>query len=235
MTNELHFDKSLTWEYENGFYLTSPADRLAKMLNQYELYKRVVHLPGEVIELGVYKGASMARLLTFRRVLETESSRRVIGFDAFGLFPRAGVARAEDRAFIDRFEAEGGDGFSREEIDGYLRAKDFTNFELIAGDVRSTLPQLLQERPELRVSLLHLDLDVYEPTDAAVRMLESRLVPGALIVIDDYGAVGGATQAIDELCARRHLAVEKLPMSHVPAFIVWNPGSVAAKESTATA
>ncbi len=155
-------------------------------------------------------------------ILEAESSRRVFGFDAFGTFPRSEVASADDLGFIDRFEAEAGDGYSRAEIAAYLDDKGFGNYELVEGDVRSTVPRVLDERPELRISLLHLDMDVYEPTNDAITMLEDRLVPGALLVVDDYGTVGGATQAIDELCARRHLSIEKLPLSHVPSFIVWH-------------
>ncbi len=221
MSHEPHFDKSSTWNYENGFYLTSAIARLGKTLNQYELYKKIVPLPGEVLEFGVYKGASMAKLLTFRAILETESSRGIIGFDAFGKFPQSGVESADDRDFIDQFEAEGGEGFRRSEIEGYLDTKGFGNYELLAGDVRSTLPGLLRDRPELRVSLLHLDLDVYEPTAEVLRMLENRLVPGALIMVDDYASVGGATLAVDEFCQRHHLRVEKLTMSHTPAFIMW--------------
>ncbi len=217
-----HFDKQSMWDYENGFYLTSSVDRLGKMLNQYELYKMIVGLPGEVLEFGVYKGSSMARLLTFRSILEAESSRSVIGFDAFGEFPKNGIENADDAAFIDRFEREGGDGFSRPEVDGYLAAKGFGNYELIEGDVRDTLPRLLRQRPELRVSLLHLDLDVQEPTERVLQLIESRLVQGALIMVDDYAAVGGATLAIDEFCHRNNQRLAKLPMSHVPAYVSWS-------------
>lgn len=70
----------------------------------------------------------------------------------------------DDRDFIQRFESDGGQGFSSQEIASYLDDKAFQNYELIAGDVRETLPQTLDDRPHLRVALLHLDLDVYEPT-----------------------------------------------------------------------
>ena len=160
MHDSLHHESSRAWEYENGFYLTSRVDRLGKQLNQYELYKRILQLPGAVVELGVYKGASLARLLTFRAILEAESSRRVFGLDAFGTFPRSKVASADDLGFIDRFEAEAGDGYSRAEIAAYLDDKGFGNYELVEGDVRSTVPRVLDERPELRISLLHLDMDV---------------------------------------------------------------------------
>ena len=218
------FEADRAWEYENGFYLTSPVLRLGKALGQYELYKQITGLPGDVLEFGVYKGASLVRLLTFRALLEAEGSRRIWGFDAFGAFPSDAVTGSSDQAFIQRFEAAGGDGFSISQIDDHLSAKGFTNYELVPGDVIETLPKVLEQQPQLRISLLHLDLDVYEPTAAMLDLLTDRLVPGGLIVIDDYGQVEGATRAVDELARRLHLTIEKLPICHVPAFIRWPAG-----------
>lgn len=42
--------------YENGFYLTSKISRISNIFSHYEIYKRIVNLPGDVIELGVYRG-----------------------------------------------------------------------------------------------------------------------------------------------------------------------------------
>ena len=216
MSNMHHSAENL-WDYENGFYLTSGVERLGKSLAQYELYKRIVGLPGDVIEFGVFKGTSLARLLTFRELLEATASRKVIGFDAFGAFPRSGDN--DDRAFIEDFENAGGEGYSESEIAEYLSSKKLTNFDLIAGDVLETLPSYLVSRPQLRIALLHLDMDVYEPTKFVLERLTDRLVRGALIVIDDYGTVAGATRAIDEWNASRRLLIQKLPVAHIPAFI----------------
>lgn len=50
------FDETKSFMYENGFYLTSQPYRLGNMLAHYELYKMIVGLPGDIIELGVFKG-----------------------------------------------------------------------------------------------------------------------------------------------------------------------------------
>jgi len=60
------FDAAKCWDYENGFYLTSDIRRMSKLVNHYELYKKIIHLPGQVLEFGVYKGNSLIRFLTFR-------------------------------------------------------------------------------------------------------------------------------------------------------------------------
>ena len=58
-------------------------------------------------------------------------------------------------------------------------------------------PDFLKNSAE-RFSLIHLDIDVYEPTAFVINQLFKRLVKGGLIIIDDYNTVEGATIAIDE-------------------------------------
>lgn len=216
----LGFDTEKCWDYENGFYLTSHVTRLAKMLAHYELYKMIVDLPGHVVECGVYKGALLLRFATFREILESPHSRKIIGFDAFGEFPREGE-NADNQAFIERFSAQGGDGIPRDSLMEVLAYKRFENVELIQGDICATVPQYVTEHPALKIALLHIDVDVYRPTKVILEHLFERVVPGGVIVLDDYGTVAGETQAVDEFCSKatEKVSIQKLPISHVPAYI----------------
>jgi predicted O-methyltransferase YrrM len=115
--------------------------------------------------------------------------------------------------------SDGGDGLSLDEIKTSLSQKGLSdNVILVPGDVRETLPNYLSDNTESRIALLHLDMDVYEPTLFALEALWDRMCPGALVVIDDYNAVAGATAAVDEFFKGR-AKIEKLPMAHVPSFI----------------
>jgi hypothetical protein len=212
------FDPDRAFEYENGFYLTSPLSRIGKLLGHYELYKRITGLPGEVVECGVYKAASLIRFLSFRELLESPDSRKLIAFDAFGRFP--GAADRDDQAFIQRFEQAGGAGISVPELELVLRKKSFRNTELVPGNINQTVPAYAQAHPELRIALLHVDVDVYEPTVTILNHLFDRMVPGGLVVFDDYGKVAGETRAVDELLQRRPHRLEKLPICHIPTFVV---------------
>lgn len=216
----LGFDTDRSWDYENGFYLTSHVTRLSKMLAHYELYKMIVALPGHVVECGVYKGASLVRFATFREILESPYSRKIVGFDAFGRFPRS-EGDVHDDAFIDRFSAEGGDGISRELFLEVLSHKGFENVELIQGDICSTVPDYAAQHPELRIALLHIDVDVFRPTQVILDEMFERIVPGGLLVLDDYGTVNGETEAVDQFFekAGEKVSIEKLPISHVPAYV----------------
>jgi hypothetical protein len=218
--NFMGFDPEKCWDYENGFYLTSHVTRLSKMLAHYELYKSIVGLPGHIVECGVYKGASFLRFATFREILESPHSRKIIGFDAFGRFPEEG-ANTNDRDFIRSFTAEGGDGISHDCFIEVLSHKGFENFELIEGDICSTVPRYVANHPELKIALLHVDVDVYQSSRVILEQLFDRVVRHGLVVFDDYGTVAGETLAVDEFLQRtqKELSIEKLPISHIPAYI----------------
>ena len=212
-------NRSDVWDYENGFYWFSPKSRLNKMLAHYELYKKILGIPGNIIELGVYKGASLVRFATFRDALENDYSRKIIGFDAFGSFPISNLKVKDDLNFVEKFEDAGGHGLSDNEISNILNSKGFENFNLVKGNVFDTLPKYLSENPETRISMLHLDMDVKEPTDFALDLLYDRIVPGGIIIFDDYNAVSGETISVDEFISKHKLKLEKLSFYNVPAFV----------------
>ena len=63
-------------------------------------------------------------------------------------------------------------------------------------------------------------MDVFAPTMSALELLYDRIVPGGIVMVDDYGTVSGATDAVDQFIAGRGLKIEKAPYYQVPAFIV---------------
>lgn len=216
--NIFGFDLDQSWDYENGFYLTSGTKRLSKIIAHWELYKKIVNLPGHIVECGVYKGASLIRLLTYRDMIESCHSRKVLGFDVFGKFPR--VDEKDDENFIERFETAGGDGIPKEELERSLNRKGFINYELVKGDVFNSIPEYISSHPELRISMLHIDVDVYKPSKFILEQLYERVVPGGLVVLDDYSTVSGETIAADEFFAQSGDQIQKLPISHIPAYVV---------------
>jgi hypothetical protein len=183
------------------------------------LYKRILELPGDVVEFGVFKANSLIRFATFRRLLENEDSRIIRAFDAFGKFPRDAELSA-DRQFIDEFETEAGDGLTEAEVKSLLALKGFTDIELRSGNVFDTLPLFLETQASARIALLHLDMDVREPTQFALTALYDRVVRGGLIVFDDFGAVAGASEVAEQFAAKHDLVLHKLPFYSVPAFFV---------------
>ena len=54
-----------------------------------------------------------------------------------------------------------------------------------------TLPDFLKRINNLKISFLHLDLDVYEPTKFVLNKLYNRVSKNGVILIDDYGQIKG--------------------------------------------
>lgn len=206
------------WNYENGFYLTSTPNRINNLLVHYELYKRIIDLPGDIFEFGVFKGASLIRLATFRDALENDFSRKIVGFDAFGKFPTTSDEFEKD--WIASFEEGSGEGIQKDELKNFLDKKQFKNITLVKGNVLDTLPTYLHSANYSKIALLHLDMDVYEPTAYVLEQLYSRVVSGGIIMIDDYNTVEGATRAVDEFFVNKPEKVQKLSLNYKPSFII---------------
>lgn len=77
---------------------------------------------------------------------------------------------------------------------------------VVRGDVTETLPDRLPER----ISFAHIDLDLYAGTKHALDSVWPRVVPGGVVVIDDYchPAWPGVHRAVNELAVALRLTVE---------------------------
>jgi O-methyltransferase len=69
----------------------------------------------------------------------------------------------------------------------------------VAGRVEDTIPLHAPEH----LALLRLDTDWYKSTRHELEHLWDRLVPGGVLLIDDYGHWEGARRAVDEFFAQR--------------------------------
>ena len=216
----LSSDKS--WDYENAYYWFSPYNRIAKQISQWEIFKETIKIPGDILELGVLKGASLIRWATFREILENSHSRKIIGFDAFGEFPIHKNADEDDRKFISDHDEYAGNGLGIDTLTKVLGNKGFENIELKKGDIFDTIPKYLEKNPHTKISLLHLDMDTYHPTAFALDKLWNRVSSGGVVVIDDYNSIAGATNAVDEFIVKRNLKIQLKKASYysVPSYIV---------------
>ena len=214
------FDENKAFDYENGFYLTSSVDRMGNILAHYELYNRIIDLPGEVVECGVFRGGTLIQLASFRELLETENSRKIIGFDVFGEFPEA--KNAADRKFRESWVQETNNEFlTKEELAYSFVHKGIGNVELVKGDILETAKNYVAEHPELKIALLHIDTDIYEPAKEALRVFFDRVVKGGIVAFDDYGTVGGETKAVDEFFGEVKPELRKFRFAHgKPSYLI---------------
>ena len=213
-------------DYENGFYWYSSPNRLAKLCAQYELYKSIIDLPGDVIETGVFKASTLIRLATFRHFFEVPASRSIFAFDAFGKFPKLsdkGGELIEDINYANTYDDNFGIGLSPDEIIDILKKKNIdSNIHYIKGDITSTMPSFFEDNPYLCLSFVHVDVEVYEPTMTILEHCWPRLVPNGVIALDDLNHSTGAAKAINDFFCNKHVNFSKLPFSDAPAYIKKN-------------
>jgi len=216
-------DPERAFDHENAFHLTCGPGRVAKMMAHLDLYRRVLPLPGALVECGVFKGASLCVLAAYRALLEPVAGRPIVGFDTFGRFPE--TEHPGDAVVRARFVDEAGDqSIGADQLRDVLRRKGVgEGVALVPGDVRETVPRWCADNPAARVALINLDTDVAEPARTVVDHLWPRLVPGGILMFDDYGVFPGETEVADALAAREGLRVERLPYRATPAFVV-KPG-----------
>lgn len=119
-----------------------------------------------VLEFGVFKGIStnyIANLLPYSTVY---------GFDSFKGLP-------ED--WRDGFPA----GTFEFADDTYKLLKLQENIRLVVGWFDETLPSFIEHHTE-PIALLHIDADLYSSAKTIFNLLKNQIVPGTVIVFDEY-------------------------------------------------
>jgi hypothetical protein len=213
-------DYSKAFQYENDFYLSCDTTRFSKFIAHYELFKMVKDLPGAIVECGVFKGASFSRFAGFRELFGGAFAHKLIGFDIFGEFPA--TAFEADKVYRERFvNAAGSSSISTEQLMEVLAQKRVEkNVELVAGDITQTIPAYVKANPHLKIALLNLDTDIYEPAVTILEELYPRLVKGGVLLLDDYGTFPGETKAVDDYFKGRSEVIRKFPFAMTPCYII---------------
>jgi hypothetical protein len=182
-----------------------PWKRLRRAQRAYHLARyaqATARLPGNRIECGVLFGLSALIIGETLRALDP-------AFDGRGLylvdsFEGLSAPHPADAIARGRFAMGEGHfaGASVEHVQGVMAG--YPGCRVVKG----WIPDVLETLPEAPWVFVHLDVDLYEPTLGALEYLMPRLVPGAVVVNDDYGSAlfPGAGQAWDEFFRDRGLA-----------------------------
>jgi len=190
-----------TWGIENAFHQKVKSDRWEKYLSQYEAVKLCTKgVRGCVVEVGVHKMNSMVRLHAFHKALGFDPT--FVGFDMFDNFVVSNpeTALASDFKFVEEFEEKTGGALSLEDAEEVARYHSISNIRLVKGDVFDTIPQSMNYLSE-GIRFLHIDVDVFPATYFSLKRLIPVCNPGAIVLLDDYGHVEGATKAVDQFLA----------------------------------
>ena len=94
------------------------------------------------------------------------------------------------------------------------------NLELVEGDICETIPKYIDIEPSLKISLLNLDPDIYEPSVTTLEYLWPRIVKGGILILDDYGKFTGETKAIDDYFKGKDVKIRKFSFCQYPSYII---------------
>ena len=212
------FEKS--FDYENNFYLSCDVTRISKILAHYELFKLVNQVPGAIVECGVLKGASFSRFAMFREIFSNPFSKKIIGFDTFGKFPETSF-EDDKKPREQQITNAGLESISKEQLNEVLKNKGIEkNIELIEGDIVETVPKYVEDNPELKISLLNLDTDIYEPAVTILDKLYPRITKGGVLVLDDYETFPGEAKAVDDYFKDQKIEIKKFSFCMTPCYLI---------------
>ena len=156
------------------------------LYNLYQVALTVSKVPGDVAEVGVYRGGT-ALLLT--RLLE-DSDREEFFFDTFEGMP-------ETHPDYDKHLTGDFADTSLPAVQRTLAGHD--RVHLVPG----LFPQTAGVIEDRKFALAHVDVDIYQSVLDCSEFFYPRMSPGGAIVYDDYGqrSCPGARKAVDEFYA----------------------------------
>jgi hypothetical protein len=172
-------------------------DHVRRIRYFQHLVELIDDVPGDIVECGVNKGASLLMLAALTE--DGRYPRRVWGFDSFeglpGRAPQDEPDRKPDLIKAGRLaESEAAvrirllrSGISRKEFE--------SRFVLVKG----WFPTTFADYADGPIALLHLDVDLYQSYKDCLEWLEPRVAAGGVIAFDEYeGKWVGARRAIEE-------------------------------------
>ncbi len=190
---------------------------VTKLLARYEIFKKVLHTKGSVVECGVFKGAGLMSWALFSDMLEPVNlTRRIYGFDTFEGFPNVSE---KDKNLLRNPGTGDLKAEVYDELGELINAYDKNRFlghiskvNLVKGDVAKTIPEFIDKNQHLMVSLLFLDMDLYEPTKVAIEYFVPRMPKGSIIAFDelDNPIWPGETLALLETLGINKLELKRL-------------------------
>lgn len=211
------------WNHHLQAYLKR--HNVMRILYFDEIYKKILTKPGDILDFGVHYGASSATLVNLRGIYEPYNvSRNIFSFDTFEGF--AGVSELDVGSEEGSYKVP--DSFY-EDFNELMRIHEsfspishLTRHHVIKGDARETVFDWKKKNPGTLVALLHLDMDLFEPTLEVLNALKDRMFKGTVIVLDELTAkfFPGEMQALAKCFNLNEIALQRSSMQPYSAYFI---------------
>ncbi len=191
-------------------YRTLLDESRLRVIRKYAVKARKMY--GDFAELGVYKGG-VAKMLS-----EVAPNKVMHLFDTFMGMPNIAVTG------VDKHHA--GD-FADTDVESVRAYIGSDNADLYDGIFPGTFLKYVGGFFQgTQFSLVHLDADLYESTKAGIEIFWPRLIPGGIMILDDWLSSGcpGVLKAVaDYFCGGQRNAVFKQEAPHQLVIIKEKP------------
>lgn len=176
-------------ETERSLGLFLRGSLLARFMAIDQLYRKIVDLPGIIIDLGTWRGQTAVLCENLRAIHEPLNFyRRIACFDTFDGYSGFSDRDKPTDLHQDGTYAVGGESYA-DYLRQLLRLHENSNAMghncdkhlVIEGDCRETLPDFFAQHSHEVVALAFFDVNAYDPTQSAFDVIWKRLVPGGLV------------------------------------------------------
>lgn len=176
----------------NNFIFSDDTKLIGKMLHRFEHFLNVKDLPGDIVEMGVFKGSGVSSFLKFIEIYCPNSNKKVVGFDIFDVTDSNEILNKDSKLDKDSmntvFNRVQLDELSLESVSKRISETKISHdkYMLVKGDVETSIPEFLEKNPGFRISLLYIDVDLDRPTYFSLKYLWDRILPGGVILFDEF-------------------------------------------------
>jgi len=175
-----------------------------QMLRDAALRVRQDGVDGDFLEAGVALGGSAILLAKCK-----PPSAALHLYDVFAMIPPPGPKDGDDaHGRYEVIRSGESEGLGGEKYYGYvdnLIEQVHSNLARFGVDVQRDKVRLVQGlfddtlHPSEPIALAHIDCDWYAPVRTCMERIIPHLVPGGIMVFDDYASYSGCRRAVDEL------------------------------------
>ena len=200
------------------FLKETDISRLQKILARYELFRKIIDIPGDICECGVFKGSGLFTWVKLMRLFKPNNNFNVVGFDLFGSKKRVKFKYKLDKKVQNWHKPN---TINQKEIIKKCNEWGFKNIKLYAGDVKVTSKKYAKENFGTRIALLYLDVDNYDGSLAILKNLYKKMAKGGVIAFDEYGLKGhGESEAVDEFFQKKKIKLRSFSWANSPTSYV---------------
>jgi hypothetical protein len=208
----------------NRFIFSADKKVLGKLVSKIKFLEMTKDIPGDIVELGVFKGSGVLAWLKLNAI-NSVNYRKIYGFDMFDEVELLKTLSGSQKAYMESLFKDR--SFSHVEskysemLDSHIQNIGFNNSILIKGNVFDTIPKFLDSNPGFRASIVNFDMDTDEPTYFALEKLWPRIVLGGVAIFDEYGVnEWDESNAVDRFIAKHGLNLIATNIPYPTAYII---------------